>query len=94
MNAHALRVLELDAALERVAGRASSTLGRERVRALRPGTEPERIASELSAVAQTVVFLEDRPNWAPADFPDTREALQLLQLRRAHLVGLAVVELD
>jgi len=78
MNAHALRVLELDAALERVAKRASSTLGRERVRTLRPGTEPERIASELSAVDQTAVFLGDRPNWAPAELPDAREALQFL----------------
>ena len=78
MNEHALRVLELDAALERVAGRASSALGRERVRRLRPGAESERIASELAAVAETAIFLEDRPNWAPAELPDAREALRLL----------------
>ena len=51
MRQHALDVLEFERVLERVARRASSELGRDRVRALRPGTERAGIVRELARVA-------------------------------------------
>ena len=47
MNAHALGILELDRALDVVAGRASSALGAERIRELSPTTDVAWLKDEL-----------------------------------------------
>jgi DNA mismatch repair protein MutS2 len=71
-------VLEVDVALERVAARASSVLGREKVLALRPGTDRQRLSEELATVQEAADFLEERSNWVPPELPDARSALRRL----------------
>jgi len=78
MSGHALEVLEFGRVLERVARRASSELGRERVRALRPRSERDEVVRELARVAATLRFQEERPDWGLGPVPDVREPLQRL----------------
>ena len=70
MSGHALEVLEFERVLERVARRASSELGRERVRALRPCARREDIVRELGRVASVMRFLEEHPDWSLGALPD------------------------
>lgn len=78
MNHHALRVLEYFEVLDRVAARATSTLGREAVRGLRPHSDVGRLRRELSRVSDLMAFLEEDPGWTLPEIPDTRSALQSL----------------
>ncbi len=75
MSGHALEVLEFGRVLERVARRAASDLGRQRVRALRPRVEREQIVGELGRVAAVIRFFEARPDWALGPVPDVGAAL-------------------
>ena len=50
MNPHALSVLEFHRVLEKVAARAQSPLGRERVRELRPRRDTPMVQAELARV--------------------------------------------
>jgi len=65
MNAHALEVLEFHRVLERVATRASSEQGRERIRRLRPSGDRAFLLEEFERVRETVVLQTERPAWAP-----------------------------
>ncbi|WP_405285581.1 Smr/MutS family protein [Gaopeijia maritima] len=80
MNRHALEVLDLQGALDRVSERAASTLGRARVRALRPSTRVDEVAAELDRVAHTMTFAADRPGWGPPAIPDPGSALARLKV--------------
>ncbi len=78
MNEHSLALLEFPKVLEAVAGRAGSELGREALRARRPGVATEALRAELLRVEATFGILMDHPDWAPPLPPDAREALQVL----------------
>jgi DNA mismatch repair protein MutS2 len=77
---HAFRVLELEAALERVATRASSELGRRRVLELRPHDDRDRLVQALATVQETAELLEADPRWAPPPLPDAHASLKRLAL--------------
>jgi DNA mismatch repair protein MutS2 len=85
MSGHALEVLEFERVLERVARRASSDLGRERVRALRPRARREDIVRELGRVASVMRFLAERPEWSLGALPDVRGPLAQLATEGAVL---------
>ena len=78
MKDDALRILEFHRVLEGVAGRAATAAGREAILALRPGTEIGKIQDALSAVAETVRFLDSAADWTPPTIPDARPALRRL----------------
>lgn len=78
MNAHALSVLEFGRALDAVAARAGSPMARDRILALMPGTDRERIRARLARVSEARMVLEARPDWAPPPIPDARDALETL----------------
>ncbi len=78
VSEHALEVLEFPRVLERVAARASSELGREAVRARRPGRDLEALRRELRRVGSTMTFVEAKPSWGMDPVPDLRAELRLL----------------
>ncbi len=78
MNEHALQVLEFRQALQRVAARATSPLGREAVAGLEPDTHPEPARGELLRVAEALRYHLDHPDWAPPVVPDARVPLRRL----------------
>lgn len=88
MTDHALDVLELERVLERVAERAASAPGRERILALRPSTDAESVERELSRVAAAQRFVEERPQWASGPIPDVRGELSRLEVDGAVLEAL------
>ena len=88
MSGHALEVLEFERALQRVADRASSSLGRERTLALRPVADRAAVVRELARVASVVRFVEERPDWGPGPIPDVRAALARLGVGGAVLEAL------
>ncbi len=75
MSAHALEVLEFSRVLERIAGRASSSLGAERVRGLAPWTDAAAVRAELARVGAVMRFVDEKPSWGPPAIPDARAAL-------------------
>jgi len=80
VNAHALSVLEFPKLLDLVAARATTELGAERVRALRPTRDAgwlEREHTRVTAVRTTLVG--DAP-WHPEPVPDLRRALARLRI--------------
>ena len=78
MNLHAHVVLELEEALEVVAGFAGSDLGKEAVRSLRPSDVVPEIESELRLVEQAAAFLLRNEGWGVPRIPDLRAPLRLL----------------
>jgi DNA mismatch repair protein MutS2 len=87
MNAHALEVLQLDEALAIVAGHASSALGAEAVRALRPVDALAWVDEELRRVDQMLGALLRAAEWAVPAIPDLRRALRRLALPGGMLEG-------
>jgi len=85
VNAHALRVLEYPAVLDRIAARAASPLARERLRSLQPSSDRTRLTEELARVEETVAFREARPEWSPPPIPDARAGLRRLETKGAVL---------
>jgi len=75
MSGHALGVLEFTRALERIALRASSELGAERVRGLRPAAAATVVRSELGRVGAVMRFVDEKPSWGLPTIPDARSAL-------------------
>ena len=75
---HALRLIEYPRALELIAERATSTLGADRLRALRPWTEHAAAEEALSTTSDMVSFVLRTPEWAPPPLPDVRGALRRL----------------
>ena len=70
MSGHALEVLEFERVLDRVARRASSELGRERIRSLQPSSDREQIVRELGRVAAAMRFRAACPDFALGPVPD------------------------
>jgi len=80
MNPHALAVLEYRDALDLVARNASSELGAEAVRALRPSADLGWIEPELARVDEMRAFLGGDTGWSMAPVPDVREAVRRLRV--------------
>ncbi len=78
MSSHALGVLEFGRVLDRVASRAASEAGRERVRSLSPRTDPEALSMELGRVGAVMRFVEARPDWGMPLVPAAESAFQQL----------------
>ena len=87
MNAHALGILELDRALDVVAGRASSALGAERIRGLQPTADMPWLKDELRRVAAVRAILGGDDPWRPEGIPDVRGALGRLRVEGASWNG-------
>ncbi|MFP3949433.1 MAG: endonuclease MutS2, partial [Longimicrobiales bacterium] len=85
MNAHALEVLEFHRVLERVASRASSEQGRERIRRLRPSPDLVFLREEFARIGETVFLQTARAGWAPPTVPDARAGLRKLEIAGAVL---------
>ena len=85
MNSHALEVLDIRAALELVAERASSALGSEAVRRLTPSSDRDWVVSELERVTTVMQFFDTRPAWAMPPLPDPRPGLERLRVDGAVL---------
>jgi dsDNA-specific endonuclease/ATPase MutS2 len=85
MNQHALGVLEFDAALALVAGHASSALGAERVRELRPVSERAAIEREHARVSVMRSIVDGDAAWHPQPLVDVRSALSRLRVEGASL---------
>jgi len=80
VNQHALEVLEFQRVLEGIADGALSPLGRQRVMALLPRSDPTGAQAELHRVQETADFLDRFRDWSPPEIPDARRALHRLTL--------------
>ena len=78
-QAHALRVLEFERVIERVAGRAASVPGRAKVIALRPISCSDDVRQELARVGAVMDLLGERPGWDLPAVP--REAMKVAQAK-------------
>lgn len=87
MNAHALNVLEFPRTLALIAERATSPLGAERVRDLRPVTARDTIEREHSRVAAVRTLLSAENPWHLHGVPDARAALTRLRVEGASLAA-------
>ena len=85
MNHHALGVLEFSAALDLVAGNASSALGAERMRELVPSSDRAWIEREHSRVAAMRNLIEGDARWRPQRIVDIRPSLARLRVEGAAL---------
>ncbi|MEQ1857462.1 MAG: Smr/MutS family protein, partial [Longimicrobiales bacterium] len=87
MSGHALGVLEFERVLDRVARRASSELGRERIRALEPRTDRDVVVRELGRVGASMRFRADRPDFGLGPVPDVGACLAQLATEGSALEG-------
>jgi DNA mismatch repair protein MutS2 len=78
MNRHALTVLQYDAVLDIVAGRAASAPGAEAVRALVPSDVPGPVREALLRVDEMLGLLRRSDDWHVPPVPDLRAALRRL----------------
>src|SRR5258706_10158092 len=85
MNSHALNVIEFPRTLALISERATSPLGGERVRALRPATDREAIEREHARVAAVRSLLSAEEPWHLHGVPDARSALTRLRVEGASL---------
>src|SRR5687768_3877299 len=85
VNAHALTVLELGAALAAVGARAASPLGRAAVESRVPAGDAAAVRAELARVAETRDFLTDHPGWGMPTVPDAATGLERLAVPGAVL---------
>lgn len=85
MNSHALGVLEFGAALDLVAGFASSALGAERVRESKPSSGRPWIEREHSRVSAMRGLVDGEARWHPQQVHDIRPALARLRVEGASL---------
>ena len=93
MNTHALAVLQYPEALAVVAAHASSTMGAEAVRELRPSANSSWIESELRRVEEMAVLLARTEPWGMPRIPDARAALRKAAVQGASLDGAELMEL-
>ncbi len=85
MNSHALNVIEFPRTLALISERATSPLGGERVRELRPVTDRTAIESEHARVAAVRSLLSAEEPWHLHGVPDARAALVRLRVEGASL---------
>ncbi len=76
MDAHSLRVLEFSEVMDRLAGEASSVLGRQRAAALRPSPDPNLVARRLAETRECCNLLRQGPVPTLERVTDIREPLQ------------------
>ncbi|MFL5630147.1 MAG: endonuclease MutS2 [Gemmatimonadaceae bacterium] len=88
MNSHALNVIEFPRTLAWIAERATSALGAERVRELRPHTDRNEIERELSRVAAVRSLISAEDPWHLHGVPDARAALTRLRVEGASLAAM------
>ena len=95
MSEHALEVLEFGRVLERVAARASSDLGRQRVLECRPTADAVGVNRELARVGAMMRFVEEDTGWGMVPVPDVDGTLRqlsaegvVLEPELLHRVGL------
>ena len=72
---HALRILELDAALALVGGRAATELGASHIRALRPRFDRAELEREHARVAAMRAMIGSDEGWPSEPIPNLRESL-------------------
>jgi len=75
MNERTLRVLEFDKVREMLAEQASSSLGQERARRLRPHTDKARIQRWLDETSEARRVMETAGSWPLGGLQDIRPAL-------------------
>ncbi len=92
MNRHAFRVLQLPAALDIVARRATSDLGAEAVRALEPTDARAWVEAELGRVHAMMSFVQRTEGWAVPGIPDLRQELIRLSKRGSVWEGRTLLE--
>jgi DNA mismatch repair protein MutS2 len=80
MNPHALDVLGYADALAIVGGLASSSVGGDAVREMKPSIDPVWIAAELAVVHEMMGVLFRDDAWGLPVIPDLREALRRLRV--------------
>jgi DNA mismatch repair protein MutS2 len=80
MNPHALGVLEFPRVMALVAGRASSSLGAARVRALAPRDDRAWIEAEHTRVSAMRALVSAEGGWAPEAIPDLTTPLARLRI--------------
>jgi DNA mismatch repair protein MutS2 len=85
MNSHALNVIEFPRTLALISERATSPLGAERVRELRPVTDRDAIEREHARVAAVRSLLSGEEPWHLDGVPDARAALPRLRVEHASL---------
>lgn len=85
MNSHALNVIEFPRTLGLISERATSPLGAERVRELRPVTDRDAIEREHSRVAAVRSLISGDESWQLHGVPDAQSALTRLRVERATL---------
>ena len=93
MNSHALNVIEFPRTLALISERATSPLGGERVRELRPETDRVAIEREHARVAAVRSLLSAEEPWHLHGVPDARTALTRLRVEGASLVALDLLVL-
>src|SRR5688500_20388791 len=96
MNLHGLAVVEFPAVLEVVAGRASSALGADRVRAASPSADRSWIHAEHERVQAMRSLLSGEGGWDSEPIPDVRVSAERLRvegtsLDAASLLAIAVL---
>jgi DNA mismatch repair protein MutS2 len=94
MHVGALQALEFDRIVEALASFAATPLGQTRLAALRPQTDPRRVAALLSATSEAVRYLDTEGRLAlrsPADLDAVLSALAIegRALEPLRLLGLA-----
>ncbi|MFL5502401.1 MAG: hypothetical protein ACJ799_00170, partial [Gemmatimonadaceae bacterium] len=87
MNSHGLGVLEFPRTLSLIAERATSALGAERVRELRPVTDRDAIERELTRVGAVRSLISAEDPWHFNGVPDARAALTRLRVEGASLAA-------
>ena len=87
MNSHALNVIEFPRTLALISERATSPLGAERVRELRPVTERDAIEREHARVAAVRSLVAAEEPWHLHGVPDARSALTRLRVEGASLAA-------
>jgi len=87
MNSHALNVIEFPRTLALISERATSPLGGERVRELRPVPHQHAIEREHARVAAVRSLLSAEEPWHLHGVPDARAALTRLRVEGAALAA-------
>ena len=85
MNAHALNVLEFPRTLALIAERATSSLGADRVRELKPLSDLGAIEREHARVAAVRALMSAEDPWHLSGVPDARHPLTRLRVEGASL---------
>jgi DNA mismatch repair protein MutS2 len=85
MNSHALNVIEFPRTLALISERATSPLGAERVRELRPVADRDAIEREHARVAAVRSLLAAEEPWHLHGVPDARAPLTRLRVEHASL---------